>query len=751
MKAPYSRAALLAFSLALFASGASVAHAACSTATYDHGPYECAQGGYGDCFVSSEVDWNDPGVGQYSAISASPTSIYRGEGTTLSWSFDVGSTNSSSCNYGGDPYGPYPIGSCTVTGLGQVGAMGYYWGPSQGGGTYGTYGDSGSGSAWVAPAQTTTYTITCSGYSIGWWYGWTGDSNNFFDVHWDYNPVVSQHSVTVTVSDPPSCQSSPNACGQVNYGTVLNGSCTASTPANPLYYGQSCSRTSSPNACGQTSTAYGAYGCSGSCSASTPSVPANPGNYGQSCSATSAANACGQRNTTYGTYGCSGSCSASTPSAPANPANYGASCTVTSPANSCGMTSTASGTYGCSGSCSASVPAAPSNSLCNQPPNVPSISYLYDNQGSVPYIGASGDAYHASGYRVYMNATDPNGDNVAIYYQLYNAQNGQTFAENWSENPTWVGSGGWTYTTNFANFSPGTYYVRAYAYDTSGATSAWSAWQPLALATPGITGSCSASPASVYEGQSATWSVSGVSGGNGSYAYSWSGTDGLSGSGASVSKSYAAAGAKTASVTISSAGLQTAVNCNADANPGDGTVNVISCNPTLSANPSTIDLGQTTDLAWSVPAACASSCQFSDGHSGGRSGTYTVTPPAPTSGTTDLYAVTCPANSSHVAQTSVTVRVPTASLSADPTRVRSGSSSTISWSASDVTSCSITRNGAAWKSSLAANGAGQVSGSSADTIATQTAYVIDCVDESGGGATAQASVVVNVVPDFTEF
>ncbi len=100
------------------------------------------------------------------------------------------------------------------------------------------------------------------------------------------------------------CTSSANSCGQTNSGTIqCNGSCSATTPANPSYYGQACAST--PNSCGQTNS--GTYNCSDVCSASTP---ANPAGYGNSC--TSAPNSCGQTNS--GTIQCNGTCSAATPS-----------------------------------------------------------------------------------------------------------------------------------------------------------------------------------------------------------------------------------------------------------------------------------------------------------------------------------------------------------------------------------------------------------------------------------------------------
>ena len=75
-----------------------------------------------------------------------------------------------------------------------------------------------------------------------------------------------------------------------------------------------------------------------------------------------------------------------------------------------------------------------------------------------------------------------------------------------------------------------------------------------------LTASCSVSPTSALMGQSVTWSAS-ASGGTGSYGYSWSGTDGLSGSTQTVSKAYGSIGTKTGSVTVSSGSSSLTVTC----------------------------------------------------------------------------------------------------------------------------------------------------------------------------------------------
>ncbi len=66
-----------------------------------------------------------------------------------------------------------------------------------------------------------------------------------------------------------------------------------------------------------------------------------------------------------------------------------------------------------------------------------------------------------------------------------------------------------------------------------------------------LTVSCSPSTNSVDTGDSMTWRAS-VSGGNGIYSYSWSGTDNLRGSSAFVEKTYNNQGRKYASVTVAS-------------------------------------------------------------------------------------------------------------------------------------------------------------------------------------------------------
>ncbi len=83
---------------------------------------------------------------------------------------------------------------------------------------------------------------------------------------------------------------------------------------------------------------------------------------------------------------------------------------------------------------------------------------------------------------------------------------------------------------------------------------------------------------------------------------------------------------------------------------------------------------------------------------------------------------------------------PTATISASPTRVQSGNSTKLSWSTTDVTSCTV--KGTNGFSRTSTSGTNIDSG----TITSQATFTISC-----DGAAASASVRVNVVPQYQEF
>jgi hypothetical protein len=105
----------------------------------------------------------------------------------------------------------------------------------------------------------------------------------------------------------------------------------------------------------------------------------------------------------------------------------------------------------------------------------------------------------------------------------------------------------------------GTY---AYTYPTYTPTNYYAA--PVTYYAP-LTASCYPTASTAYTGNTVTWTSS-VSGGNGSYSYSWSGTDSLSGYSSSVAIPYYSPGVKTASVTIYSNGQSQTIYCNGSVN-----------------------------------------------------------------------------------------------------------------------------------------------------------------------------------------
>ncbi|MEI6420028.1 MAG: hypothetical protein WCO30_00195, partial [bacterium] len=125
-----------------------------------------------------------------------------------------------------------------------------------------------------------------------------------------------------------------------------------------------------------------------------------------------------------------------------------------------------------------------------------------------------------------------------------------------------------------------------------------------AATTPAITGSCSANISALTTGGSVVWTVY-PAGGNGTYTYSWSGTDSLSGTSNSVTKVYGLSGSKTASVNVVSGGTTKAITCSTIVSVSDSNNN--NNNSALSAacypNTSSTNIGNT--VTWVANASGA--------------------------------------------------------------------------------------------------------------------------------------------------
>ncbi|OGG83003.1 hypothetical protein A3I46_01045 [Candidatus Kaiserbacteria bacterium RIFCSPLOWO2_02_FULL_54_13] len=90
---------------------------------------------------------------------------------------------------------------------------------------------------------------------------------------------------------------------------------------------------------------------------------------------------------------------------------------------------------------------------------------------------------------------------------------------------------------------------------------------------------------------------------------------------------------------------------------------------------------------------------------------------------------------------------PTATITAEPARVRAGSPANIAWTASGVnTSCVITGNGVTLQT-IASASCSIPAGNINPTISIQTTYCITC----DGNTTARKCVIANLLSTFTEF
>lgn len=157
----------------------------------------------------------------------------------------------------------------------------------------------------------------------------------------------------------------------------------------------------------------------------------------------------------------------------------------------------------------------------------------------------------------------------------------------------------------------------------------------------------------------------------------------------------------------------------------------------LSASPATINNGQSATLSWS--SSSATNCSASGGWSGGKSlsGTETITP---TRNTT--YSLSCSGPGGSISrEQAVTVRqIPAVDIKASnsngPVPLNFNESAIISWSSSNVDSCSVSKNGDVFATGTSG---GQSTGNL--TSGGTKTYSISC---SGPLGSVSDSVVVDV-------
>jgi hypothetical protein len=159
----------------------------------------------------------------------------------------------------------------------------------------------------------------------------------------------------------------------------------------------------------------------------------------------------------------------------------------------------------------------------------------------------------------------------------------------------------------------------------------------------------------------------------------------------------------------------------------------------LAANPQTVTPGSNVTLTWT--SSGADTCTASDGWAGAKaiSGSQSV---GPLNANTS-FTLTCTnaAQQSAMSTAMVTVQAappaPTLALSANPTTVTSGASSTLSWSSTNATSCTASGG---WSGGKAVNGSQVV-----NNITVATTYTLACTG-TGGNVSRSVTVQVSTPP-----
>jgi hypothetical protein len=161
---------------------------------------------------------------------------------------------------------------------------------------------------------------------------------------------------------------------------------------------------------------------------------------------------------------------------------------------------------------------------------------------------------------------------------------------------------------------------------------------------------------------------------------------------------------------------------------------------TLSASPTTVGAGGTSTLSWSTTHA--TSCTASGSWSGSKAVTGSEVTGALNANAT--YTLSCSGDGGS-GQASATVTVtnaspaPTVTLTAAPTIVTSGGSSTLTWSTTNATSCTASGGWSGDKSTSGSQNTG--------ALTATTSFTLNC---TGNGGSAQSSVTVTVSVSGTD-
>lgn len=154
---------------------------------------------------------------------------------------------------------------------------------------------------------------------------------------------------------------------------------------------------------------------------------------------------------------------------------------------------------------------------------------------------------------------------------------------------------------------------------------------------------------------------------------------------------------------------------------------------TLTASPTTLELGQGTALTWTSTRATA--CTASNAWTGSKAlnGTANLTP---ATGGSHTYTLTCTGAGGSVSRSAtVVVNAPAITIALTPATITDGQTATLSWSSSRTTACTAS---GAWTGAAALSGSQPVSPSTGSFT-----YTLTCIGTGGTSVTNSATLTVN--------
>jgi len=179
------------------------------------------------------------------------------------------------------------------------------------------------------------------------------------------------------------------------------------------------------------------------------------------------------------------------------------------------------------------------------------------------------------------------------------------------------------------------------------------------------------------------------------------------------------------------------VSCECVGGGGAGTPPVVD----LTASPTSVSIGGSSNLTWTVTGGVADDCNATGDWSGSKS-TGGGSQPVTGINNNKTYTLTCTnADGSGSDSATVTIPAPTVNFSASPTSVVAGNTTNLTWSTTNATSCTASASpaNAAWA------GGKSLSGSQASSpIFSNTTFTLSC---SGPGGTTSRNVVVTAITD----